>query len=489
MAWQAGGYFPSSHLRAGAVALAATGALLLLGPAPRAPTARGLAALAALAALALWSGLSASWSPAPVVAAEDFQRTLVYVGLFGLGLLAAESRRVARVLPWAVLALVVAVAAYALAGRLLPDVLAPGRGGELNGFRLAQPLAYWNALGALAAVGVVLALGLAADRAARTTPRALAAGAAVLLALAGYLSLSRGAWIALAAGVLVLLAAAPSRRSALLSAAIVAACAGVAATALEAFPALTDDPAAGRGQLAAGHAYLPTVLVAVAAAAGAQALAAGGQRAAALAAVPRGLRSAALAAVVVAGLLGAAGYAAEGDRLERRAAGQVVHAEGFVDRQWSEFWHPQTFSASGTERLTSARGTRGALYAVAWDGWRAAPLRGEGAGAFEVRWMRDRDVEEKVRDAHSLYLETLAELGLVGLLLVGAFLAAVATGAVALCRRDAVLGRGRAAAVTAAVAAWAVHAGVDWDWQVPALTGVALLLAATLCTPRRGRPG
>jgi sterol desaturase/sphingolipid hydroxylase (fatty acid hydroxylase superfamily) len=35
-----------------------------------------------------------------------------------------------------------------------------------------------------------------------------------------------------------------------------------------------------------------------------------------------------------------------------------------------------------------------------------------------------------------------------------------------------------AAAVAAAITAWAVHAGLDWGWQMPAVTGVALVLAA-----------
>jgi hypothetical protein len=70
-----------------------------------------------------------------------------------------------------------------------------------------------------------------------------------------------------------------------------------------------------------------------------------------------------------------------------------------------------------------------------------------------------------VRDAHSLYLETLAELGIVGFLAVLALF-----GGVAACVRDQ-------AAIGAGLAAWAVHAGVDWDWEMPALTLVAVLLA------------
>ena len=54
-------------------------------------------------------------------------------------------------------------------------------------------------------------------------------------------------------------------------------------------------------------------------------------------------------------------------------------------------------------------------------------------------------------------------------------------GGVALCARrvqaaDPVLAAGPAAAL----AAWALHASLDWDWEMPALTLVALTLAAML---------
>jgi O-antigen ligase len=74
-----------------------------------------------------------------------------------------------------------------------------------------------------------------------------------------------------------------------------------------------------------------------------------------------------------------------------------------------------------------------------------------------------------VRDAHSLYLETAAELGLVGLALLLALAGSVAVAA----RRAAPA----AAGPVAVLAAYGLHAGVDWDWELPALTLVALVLA------------
>ena len=99
------------------------------------------------------------------------------------------------------------------------------------------------------------------------------------------------------------------------------------------------------------------------------------------------------------------------------------------------------------------------------------PVLGTGSGGFAVEWLRERTIDESVRDVHSLYLETATELGLVGLLLLAAFLA----GAVGVAARA----RGETAAI-AALIAYALHAGLDWDWEMPALTLVAVVLLAGL---------
>ena len=115
------------------------------------------------------------------------------------------------------------------------------------------------------------------------------------------------------------------------------------------------------------------------------------------------------------------------------------------------------------------------------DYWRAAlaeaveqPLLGSGAGSFHLSWLEHRNVELTVRDAHSLYLETLSELGVVGfalvLVLIGAPLA------VAIRRRGDPL----AATAGAGFVVYAAHAGMDWDWEMPVVTLAGLALAAVL---------
>jgi O-antigen ligase len=94
------------------------------------------------------------------------------------------------------------------------------------------------------------------------------------------------------------------------------------------------------------------------------------------------------------------------------------------------------------------------------------PLGGTGAGTFSS----DYKGFPPARDAHSLFLQAFAELGIVGLLLVTALVAAP----LAVALRRGVAGR------AAGLAAYAFAAGVDWDWQLPAVTVAALALAGSV---------
>jgi hypothetical protein len=87
-----------------------------------------------------------------------------------------------------------------------------------------------------------------------------------------------------------------------------------------------------------------------------------------------------------------------------------------------------------------------------------------------------------VRDTHSLYLEMFAELGPLGL---GLLLVALGAPVVA-----ALQGRKRALvpAALAAYVAFLAHAGIDWDWEMPAVTVTGLLCAVAILVSARG-PG
>jgi O-antigen ligase len=122
------------------------------------------------------------------------------------------------------------------------------------------------------------------------------------------------------------------------------------------------------------------------------------------------------------------------------------------------------------KRLFSFSGNgRADLWHAAWRDYVHHPWLGSGAGTYERWWLQHRPVGLKVRDAHSLYLETLAELGPLGLLLLFVVIGVPLLAAV----------RARAhplvPAAAGAFAAWAIHAAVDWDWELAAVTSAALL--------------
>ncbi|MSX03288.1 MAG: hypothetical protein F2813_09055, partial [Actinobacteria bacterium] len=127
-------------------------------------------------------------------------------------------------------------------------------------------------------------------------------------------------------------------------------------------------------------------------------------------------------------------------------------------------------------RLASVQSSRGAYWKVAAESFSSNPVLGEGPASFRVAWLRERPFPEAAKDAHSLYLETAAELGLVGLLaLVLAF-----AGAIQSSLRALAIDRRAAAGPVALLATWALHAGLDWDWEMPAVTLVALAAAGYL---------
>jgi hypothetical protein len=164
---------------------------------------------------------------------------------------------------------------------------------------------------------------------------------------------------------------------------------------------------------------------------------------------------------------------------------------------------PELTGASVQEHLFSTSGNgRWQWWTSAVDEWQTRPVVGRGAGSYEAWWAEHASIPAFVRDAHSLYLETLGELGLVGLGLLLAFLVScLVTGA----RRLAGRPEGERAAVAvllALVAAFLFEAGIDWMWELTAVSVVAVFALGLLTGPatereltglqaaeaRRGRP-
>jgi O-antigen ligase len=497
LAWQSGGYFAPDYLTVGAIAFAVGGLILLAYVPSHTISTHALIGFGALAALTTWTGLSAGWAPSPDLAVEAMQRDVVHLGIFGLALLAVGSGRYAQHFVWGVLAAIVVVAGAGLVSRLYPDVI-DAAGSTQFAYRLNYPFTYWNAYGAFAAMGAVLAAGLAADPRSRAVLRGLSAGASVLLFVAMYLSFSRGAWLALIAGLVALVALGAHRWAFIVTAAIVGVAATLALLRLRGYPALTLDPHLGQGQQHDGHAYAGQLAVLAGGAALAQGLVAAGRVPDHVgASLRRTLRPVGIVVAVLAVLFAVVAYGLKAASLEGWTANRLSSGSDWVSAQWQDFLHPSTpAQAQGAARLTTAGGSRSDVYRVAFDAFEGHPMIGEGAGSFERRWLRDRRFAEDLRNAHSLEFETLGELGAVGGLLLLAFLGSLIAAGIRARIRPGGLARAQVAAVGAGCSVWIVHSAVDWDWQMTGLTGMALALAAPLYPygrkrrPRsRGRAG
>jgi hypothetical protein len=454
LAFAKGGYFDVPRLVAGVVACA-----LVIGAAARSPRPvprSAWLAVGGLAALTAWTGLSITWAPIAGAATDDFQRLLLYLFAFVAAIALLRPPGVRRLVEPVLLAGIVAAALYGLSERLLPGIFSLQDLPSADD-RLAWPLTYWNAMGALTGMGLVLAAWIPSRAATATAP---------ILGLACYLTFSRGALGATAAGLAVLLLALAPTLVQLRRIAVAGGAAAVAALATLPLSAV-EHPGASAGQGVAMIAVLAVLAVAAArlappaavepaapdeadaprapAAPASRAPAPGPARTAFLAP----LRWAAIGVLVLA--LVVTGIAVT--RAERTGAGPAQGAD--------------------PSRLVSAQSNRYEYWRVAVGEFGEAPLRGGGSGSFRTDWLRERPIDETVRDAHSLYIETAAELGLVGLLALLAFVAGVVTAA----RRST-----GAAGAIGALAVFAIHAGLDWDWEMPALTLVALILAARLAT-------
>ena len=140
---------------------------------------------------------------------------------------------------------------------------------------------------------------------------------------------------------------------------------------------------------------------------------------------------------------------------------------------------------AGAGRFGTLKSNRYAYWDVALRAFASEPLRGVGAGGWAVWWLRDRTINDFAQDAHSLPLQTMAELGVVGLALLAAFLAGIGLSARGALRRAPALAAGPIAGFVTYVA----HAPLDWDWQMPAVTLVAVVLAGALVALAGPEPG
>ena len=462
LAFFSGGYFDEPRLVGTFVAWTLVLVVALAGPPPLPSSRSGRVALGGLVLIAAWTGISLAWAPLSGPATDSLVRLLLYVGAFLAATALLRDRLAAGAVEPALALGVVVVIGYGLAGRMLPGILDLDQSTKALG-RLEQPITYWNAEGALAALGFVLCARLAGTISRQAPVRVLAAAASAPLGLGVYLSYSRGAIAAAAVGLVVLLAAAPSWSQ--LRAIATALGAGVLSAACAAPFAGVASLAGTEGQRERDGAIVLGITLAIA-----------------------------LAAGVLQARTGAAerrGRARDGElRLAGRlpavaATAVVLGLAGLIALGLGERGRGESLSPGpGASRLTSVDSRRYDYWRIGLDAFAQHPLDGVGAAGFRVVWVRERSVPEGVLEVHSLPLEMATELGVPGLLGLGLFVGGVGASGRRALRRHALVAPGAGAAATVL----AVHAAIDWDWQIPAVTLPALVLAGALVAAGEGEP-
>jgi type II secretory pathway component PulM len=458
----------------GSLVLALAGAGVVVAFAGLLPLPRlrreGALCLGLFAGLVVWMGLSVLWSVAPDLSWNYFNRGLVYLSFLVLGLLIGAG--VARALYLSAVglaALTALVVAWALAGKVVPNLFPDGS----RLARLREPVGYWNSLGLIAVMALLLGVWLASRRGRH---RWLRVGGTVLVFLATVtllLTLSRGSTATAAVVVVAFIALTRERVPALAALALGAVPALAVASWAFTEDGLTADRQPYDVRLEAGLKLgVLLLLVGGAVAVVARRLLRSEDTLVGRLPRPSSRRLLSIGAVAMIAVALAVVLASGGDpgAWARRAA------DDFTTPATAE----ETERASRLGELSS--NSRWDWWREAWDIFEANPVVGAGAGSFSIarRPIRRSTIDAKA--PHSVPLQFLAETGLVGFLLLAG---AVAAGIVAIARRTHT-GDVTALVLALVALAYLLHSLVDYDWDFVAITGPVLLVVGVLLSA--GRP-
>jgi tetratricopeptide (TPR) repeat protein len=430
---------------------------------PRAASYRlALLPAVALAAFTLMTLTSALWADSAERVVLEFDRAALYLGVF---LLVALTARRETLVEWTDgLAIgISAIAVLALISRCFPAL---DLGSPIHGFlpgsedRLSYPLDYWNGVAIMSALAVPLLLRVASD-----APTSLAAGAALapLPAIGAtiYLTSSRGGVVSAVIATVAFVAL--LRRWAALAAAVMGALGGSVGVAIVAAqPELVNEPLSSAAE---EQGFTAAVLIAAAGAAVGVIW-----FLTAHLAPSRPIPRAAGWAVAILLILVAAGGAVAAEPGERFEAFKRPTSERALPED--DFVRAHLLSGSGSGRWQ--------FWETAIDQFQDAPIKGHGAGSYEAWWAANGSIARFIRDAHSLYLEVLGELGLTGLLALALFIVAAAFVAWrGLLQNDPE--RPAVAAAAAVSVAYLAAAGIDWMWELTAVSVAGFVCIALAC--------
>lgn len=425
-----------------------------------------------LAALCAWTFASVFWAPSTENAFNEFNRISLFLGIFVFTMLAAQRSSFSRWCDGLAIA-VPLVALVALVSRFFPGTFSD-QGlptlGQSVAARLSFPLGYWNGLAIFVALGLPLLL-----RVAISGKTALVRGLAVVpmpaIACVIYLASSRGGAATAFVGVVAFVALTEKRWIA--AAALFWAGAGSAAAiaTLVARNALVNGPL--DTNLAERQGLSAAALVSL------SCLVAGSAYAASLEAAPRLMRKwnfrpspwigrgtvAVVASLFVVGVV----------------ASHPVRQFQIFKRSPLEFKQIPTANFAKAHLLNGRGNGRWQFWGSALEQWESHPVVGNGAGSYEAWWTKHQSFYFPAKDAHSVYLESLGELGIPGF----ALILALTIGGIGVGIRRTIRSSGERrvalAALTSVFAAFSVAAGIDWMWELTAVAGLGIVALALLC--------
>ena len=451
-------------------------------PAARIPRP-ALAAGAALVGLLALTGIWVLWADSAERAFTEFNRVAFYLGVFTLIVLAAGRATAAR---WADgLGLgIAAVAIVGLTSRLFPDLL--GDRGVSSFFPggtryLGYPLDYWNGLGIFIGMGLPLMLRLAVEaRAAVARALAMALLPAVVAAL--YLTSSRGGFACAALAVLAFLALARERLRLLVAVAFAAAGSAAAIAVLAARDELADgildsDVVTSQGRSAAVLIAAICVVTAVS-----YGFASRLRIPAPRVRVPR-VAVAAGAVLLVAAAVVVGNPSQRFDDFKRPPSNPFAVQVADTNAGSSESSSANVAGSASSHLLSSGGNGRWQFWNAAVDEFETRPLVGRGPGSYEAWWAQHGSISYFTRHAHSHYLQTLGELGLIGLILLLGFLLAPVAVLRGRLRAATAHNRNAAAGLAALLASFLLALALDWMWELPVVAAVGVAAIALLVGP------
>jgi O-antigen ligase len=469
LALTGGGFSLSSRHIAGLVVWLIVVGLLVLGAAGRSLLAKPFYwASGLLLGLAIWSAISSLWSGSVELSVTEADRVLVYLGVFLAAFLLAQTTQRRQRFGEGIAIALALLAILALATRLLPHVFNIAFD-ESKGSRLQYPLGYWNADAIVFSFAAALSLWMSRRSLSRAL-RWFSVGTLPAILLALYFTHSRGGVLTLIVGAGTLIVLSRDRLWYLATLLIAAVMTLPAIFVIHSYGNLSnnfDFPGLVGQGLKAGAVLLLGIAVTLLAFWALRRLERGGSPA-----VKRSLEISrdrrVLGGIAIVGLV-------------------LLVVAGIL--YGGTAWHKFTSSDLGTPSGLTEASSRGRIqfWDVALEAFGEKPILGHGAGTYQFSWDQLRTLHMANTQAHSLYLQMLDELGIVGgLLALGLVLCLLWVGFTAW---RAAGGRERElyAVLLGVSFAFAVGVAYDWFWQLAVIGSVFFMATGILVAGRCGQ--